>query len=393
MTLIGWGAAGCVPDNHPLTGATSKVEIRVDTVREIYAADVLDENGNPVLPRQAPYEKAVQLFITNAGAADEGAYVDVQLNPPNTARLVPADDTCVQLAGAFRCTAAEDGFANFLIRSESDASGPVKIGMIGRTETETITVLQAGLPSDATNFQMIVSGVDSGTVKARFNALECTLSPEPDITFNKWPEGETRVREAEVRATAPTTAPGVIEHAPVIVESLHPEVFVTLDPSCPEPRTSRIRVQLDALGKSPKFYFCFSDVGGSQVQLAFSSGRLGAGTTNPSSLLVEAEPRLLRIVTKRSAATVGDGQLDFVSVSAFDADLKKVAFTVDLRVDEPSVLSLTQTAVLLPADKLEEKLVVGEPLAPGEVKIIVTPEFHDEPACASETITISETEF
>jgi hypothetical protein len=376
--------AGCVSDEHPL--AQNGVAQFLFDNNVIFAADVIDENGVPVLPRQAPFEKLVRLHLTSAGAADHGAFVDVQLDPPGILALVPTSDaSCRSLAGTFRCTAQEDGFATFLVRSVSDWSGEAELTLVGRAETDSLTVHPAGLPEQASNFAMIIEGVDSAKVPARFNALECTLSPEPDNIFNKWPPGATRVREAEVRATPPSNAPTVIEHAPVIVETLHPEVFVTFDPACPEPRLSRLRVQLDELGRSPKFYFCFSDLGGDNMLLAFSSG---VKTGDPRALDVEAEPRLLRILNKVIVADVGFGPVEVVSVSAFDADLNKMVLTVDVTSTDPSVLLPSSPTAVLPSEGEEAKLLFADPIATGTAQIQIAPELHATPLCQSLPITV-----
>jgi hypothetical protein len=109
---------------------------------------------------------------------------------------------------------------------------------------------------------MLIQNVEGLRIPARFTALACTLEPVPEKAFDAWPAGRIRVREAEVRASPPAAAPGVVEHAPVIVQTLHPEAFVTLDPECRPPHAGRLRVQLDAVGVSPRFYLCFSDLGG-----------------------------------------------------------------------------------------------------------------------------------
>ena len=61
-----------MPENHPLS-SLGKVTILFNGEQPIYAADVMDEFGKPVLPRQEPYAKAVQLYMTYQGEADEGA--------------------------------------------------------------------------------------------------------------------------------------------------------------------------------------------------------------------------------------------------------------------------------------------------------------------------------
>ncbi len=352
----------------------------------IYAADVLDEDGKPVLPRQKPYEKRVQLYMSSGNSPDHGAYVDVQLDPPQSLLLLPDDDSCEQLSGSFRCTAQEDGFASFWVRSESDFSGPVTLSIAGRTnDKKSITVSPAGLPTGTTSFTMLMEGVEGNKVPARFNALKCILEPLPDSGFEKWPEGTTRVREAEVRASAPSTNPTVINHAPVIIETLHPEAFVTLDPTCPAPRDSRLRVQLDELGRSPKFYFCFSDIGGSGVELSYSSGAL----SNKTSLTVAPEPRLLRVVTKETQLTAGNS-VAAIAISAFDADLDKVSFTVDVTSDKPLILKPEFPTAQLPQKGDTAKLLTIEPLKAGDARILIAPELHEKPVCKSELLTVTE---
>ncbi len=377
------GLAGCVADNHPL--GEGDLQFLVDDT-PIYAADVLDENGRPVLPRQAPYEKSVQLYMTSGNSADRGAYVDLQVDPPVAFRFIPVDDTCVHLAGTFRCTAEEDGFANFLVRSESDWSGTAEIRVVGRNaDTETILVRPAGLPVEANNFDLVIEGVENARVVARYDSLQCTLTPTPDNTFDKWQR--PRVREARVLATPPQNAPTVIEHAPVIVRSLHPEVFVTLDPSCPAPRTSVLRVQLDATGNSPPFFFCFSDVGGSNVAIAFDSGALSAG---PRTLQVDAEPRLLRVVTLDDAIPVTELSAVPIAVSAFDADLRKVAFDVDIRTTDADVLALPRANDRLPGEGADALLIEVRPVGPGTARIQITPELFASPVCSSDPITVTD---
>ena len=385
LLALGVAAVGssCIASNHPLA-SSGTAQFLVDA-SPIYAADVLDETGAPVLPRQSPFERDVQIKMTTAGAPDHGAYVDVQLSPPGVLQLIPTDDSCEEMPGVFRCTAESDGFANFKVRSASDWSGLATLSLIGRVETKAVVVNPAGLPESATNFTMIIEGIDNGRVPARYNALECTLDPSPDQTFEKWPEGATRVREAEVRATAPAGQPSVVEHAPVIIQTLHPEAFVTLDPNCGPPRNSLLRVQLDQLGQSPRFYFCFSDIGGNNVQLSFNSGsKLGTSRF----LTVEPEPRLLRVITTKTTVQPFAGNVDVVSLSAFDADLGKVPITVDVTSTDPTIFFPNQPTAVLPSEGEDAKLVFVTPLAAGEATIQVTPELHSSPVCSSDVITV-----
>lgn len=381
-------ASGCIADSHPLsTSAESRVEFLLDQ-NPIFAADVIDAAGRPVLPRQVPFEKRVQLRLITAGAIDRGAYVDVGVEPPNALTLVPVDGTCEQLPGVFRCTSGDDGVATFAARSDSDWSGEARLTIVGRNEEGRIDVHRAGLPDTAQNFSMVIGDLEGGRVPARFNALSCTLEAVPDQVFEKWPAGAVRVREAEIRVTPPLTTPGVVEHAPVYVESLDAEVFVTRDPSCEPPRTSRLRVQLDGIGRSPKFYFCFSDIGASGAELAFTSGVLAA---RRGPIVVEPEPRLLRVVTTETALVADAVPVPVADVSVFNADLERIRLRVDLRSSDAAVIKPLAPSVTLAGDDGfdDGNLVSVVPLAPGTATLRITPELHDQPVCETEILHVS----
>jgi hypothetical protein len=384
---LGPAALGCVADNHPL-GTSGRAQFLLDD-SPIFAADELDPNGVPVMPRQEPYTKHVKLLLTSSGAPDRGAFVDVQTNPPGHVLLVPVDDTCEDLSGAFRCTAADDGYANFEVRSESDWSGEVTLNLADRDEpTAQIVVHPAGLPADASNFSMLLEGGSGQTVPARFDRLACTLAPAPTQPFDKWPPGAIRVREAEVRATPPASSPTVIENAPVHVDVLSAEAFVTLDPSCSdETRPTRLRVQLDENGRSPKFYFCFSDIGGQGIPLAFASGAL----VNEDDIVVdvEPEPRLLRVQTLVDTLFAGDAPAAVVALSAFDANLDQLPLVADVASTDADVLQVTDPTVQLPTGDAEALEVFVEPLAPGTAVIEVTPQLLASPVCESLPIVVN----
>jgi hypothetical protein len=369
---------------HPLAN-TGAAQFRVSDA-PIYAADALAEDGRPILPRQAPFEKNVQLFMTSANAPDHGAYVDVQLSPPNVLLLLSSGDSCELLEGTFRCTAGDDGFANFRVRSESDWSGTAELSLVGREargERGEIRVNPAGLPEEAANFELIIEGVAGSKVPARYTSLECSLGPVPDTTYEKYPEGLTRVRQAEVRADGPLTAPSVVEHAPVLIDSLDPEVFVSFDDRCTPPGDSRLRVQLDGKGKSPPFFFCFSQLGSSTAQVAIRSG----SKRDERLLNVELEPRLLRVVNIQATLTVGQFDVDVATVSAFNTDIEQVSFPVDVRSSDPSVLQVTNPVLLLPLEG-QTGLVRVTPLRAGTATIRVTPQLLDSPRCETLTITV-----
>ncbi len=389
--LLAVGAAGgCIPDNHPLNQSGS-VEILLDTEQAIFAADVLDEAGRPVLPRQEPYQKAVQLFITDGGEPDEGGYVNVRIDPPEALALVATDDTCEQLSGAFRCTAAEDGYANFAARSKSDWSGTATVTIADRTEEKTVTVKPAGLPDEAANFSLIIGGIgnDTNKVLASYTSLACHIGPVPDQAFDKWPAGRIRAREAVVRATPPPALPGVVEHAPVIVQSLHPEARLSRYADC-RTRETRLRVMLNALGESPGFYLCFSDLGGDDIEVAYSSGEKINET--PRELDVMPEPRLLRIRRLKAVVIEGSEDQAVASVDAFNANLDQVAMAVDIFSSHVSVLAPDSGSLLLAEGDDPAEEVTADALSPGTATISVAPRLYDSPLCSSDTITVAESD-
>ncbi|MSP26766.1 MAG: hypothetical protein EXR75_16810 [Myxococcales bacterium] len=373
-------------DTHPLASDGALKFLADDAA--LFAADILNGAGVPVTPRQLPFEKSIGLYLSVGAAPDRGAYVDLIVEPPGAVRLLASDDgTCVALPGAFRCTAGADGFASFFARSESGYSGTLAIQVVGRTEEQPLTIRPAGIPDGTSDFVLLVSGIAGNRVPAKYNRLECTLAPMPDQSFDKWPAGAIRVREAQIRATPPTFSPASLEHAPVLIESLHPEAFVSLEPDCLPPHASRLRVQLDAVGQSPPFFFCFSDLGGN-VPVAYASGDTKGDSL---TLSVDPEPRLLRVVT--ADATLSLDPLVLVKVlelSAFDSDLNQLALKVDVTSSDPEVFSLVDATVKLPgADEGDVPLsVFGRALAAGKVTLSVSPALYITPSCASLPIVV-----
>lgn len=407
-------AAGCFPDNHPLPpGGT--VEILLDDGQPLYAADLMnDETGRPILPRQVPFTKRVQLLMSDAQQPDEGAYVDVRVDPPGVLvderrgdvrdGLVPVDDTCEQLAGAFRCTADDDGYANFDVRSETDWSGTVTVKIAGRNEERSFEIKPAGLPAGASGFSMIIGGLDQNAdkVPATYGRLSCQVDPASSNAYEAWPAGKIRVLEAIVRANPPAATPQIVKHAPVIIQTLHSEARLSLSPSCEaSERASRLRVQLQpkqldeddqavTVGESPPFYLCFSDIGGT-VELEYFSGEL---TNQPNRLLqVEPEPRLLRVITLRESLEEGTGPQPVVELSAFDAQLDQISIPVDLASNAPGVLAPNVGTVQLSADVSYPTQISAEVLGPGTARIQVTPRLFESPMCRSQPITVTEPTF
>ncbi|MBM4374847.1 MAG: hypothetical protein FJ095_07165 [Deltaproteobacteria bacterium] len=387
-------AASCVEPRHPLASDGS-ADFRLDRL-PLFAVDQVDEEGAPATPRQAPFEKRVQLYLTQAGSPDRGGYVDVAVDPPQLLELAQAeaadgagpDGSCVALPGTFRCTAGADGFASFVVRSVSDQSGLAELRLVGRSEKATVEVLPAGLPPGSSGLELSIEGTSDARVHARFDKLACSLAASPDTPFDKWPTGAIRVRTARVIASPPLANPGTIEHAPVFVETLHPEAFVSLDPSCAPPHTSRVRVVLDALGRSPDIHVCFSDLGGDVVTLRAASG-LNRETTR--TLKVDAEPRLLRVETLVDTLPGGSkSPLLALQLSAYDADLNRVPLEVELSSSDKAVLApeMANLKLLGKAQGDEDVDAYVTTGVAGEATITVRPLLFTTPSCDSRALEV-----
>jgi hypothetical protein len=383
----------CVERGYPLAGS-GQVDLRAEVAGALFAADTLDEAGRPVLPRQSPWSTAVSLYLTEANEPAYGAFVEVRAEPSEALALHPADEdesgdgpSCARKDGAFRCAAGKQGYARFLAASEGDWSGDARlvVAWADRTEVREIAVLPAGLPQDATNFALIAGGLDdSDRVLATYLPLECTLGPVPDDLGAKWRPGAIRVREARVRASPPLSAPDVIEHAPVVVESLHSEAALSLAAGC-EDRATRLRVLLGATGEGPPFYLCFSDLGG-DVKFGVSSGQKAI---DPSpAIAVDPEPRLLRVRTLQSHIVVGK-VTDLFEISAYNADRVRIAVPVDLRIGDDRVISLGQASVTLNDEASEATVLQGVAAAAGTTELHITPRLLATPECTSDPVTVS----
>lgn len=393
---------GCVSDGHPL-GTDGKVEVRVSTDGALFATDELDEQGNPSGPRQTPFDSDVVLRLTEADEVGHGAFVQVHVEPAEALMLGAALDstaegalneagdepTCDLVDGAFRCRGNVEGFARFSIRSAADWSGTARIvvSWANQVRETEVVVLPAGLPVDATNFQLL--GVATGDrVPPTYLAVACTVDALPEDLGDKWPVGRIRAREVTVRATPPASNPGALENAPVIVETLSGDGALSLDESCAD-RTTRVRVLLDATGQSPRFFACLSDLGG-DIGFAVSSGAKAVDPT--PSIEVDAEPRILRVRVLDGKQTLDLTELptDVFEVSAYDVSLQALPMDVDLDiVGVPAdVLTLTEGSITLAPQGAAPVIVSAIPTNAGTGRLVVTPRLLAEPQCSSDDVTV-----
>jgi hypothetical protein len=237
--------SSCIEAGYPLA-PSGTVDIRLDVNQPLFAADLLDDKGVALEPRQHPFETGVTLSLTETNAPAFGGYVTVRVEPRQALTLRTdeqevakgSEATCVERDGSFRCTADREGLARMIISSQSDWSGTASliVSYADRTEDKPIEILPAGLPNSATNFSMIVTGLNESFNGKRllptYLALDCSIGPVPDDLGSKWRAGAIRTREAQVRATPPLNAPGVVENAPVIVEALQSEALLSEKNDC-----------------------------------------------------------------------------------------------------------------------------------------------------------------
>jgi hypothetical protein len=393
LTAAATGAASCIKRGYPL-GRSGNVEIRTDVAGVLFATDTLDGNGKPLGPRQSPNSTGVTLAMTEGSQAAFGAFVEVRVEPSEALSLISATGettdnglpTCAFTEGSFRCMATGQGTTRFTLASESDWSGDAKliVSWADQTKEQVIHVNPAGLPSTATNFSMIVGGIDDvDHVLATFLPLQCTIGPLPDDLGSKWRKGQIRSRETYVRATPPSAAPSVVENAPVIVESLGSEAALSLAEGC-EKRETRLRVRLDSTGQSSPFYICFSDIGGT-IPFSVTSGEKAIEPNR--SIVVDAEPRLLRVRTLTSQVTVGF-PVDLFEISAYNANRVRIAMPVDLHIGDDQVLNVDAASLTLADEANVATVIQAGALKPGVTELHVSPRLLAMPDCVSPAVTV-----
>jgi hypothetical protein len=397
--IVWLGLGACVADGHPL-GSDGTVAIEVVVDGPLFATDTLDENGQPKGPRQVPFQTDVVLRMVEDTEVAHGGLVQVRVQPPEALVLGPALDTtsdgafdesgteptCNLVDGAFQCRGNSEGAARFSVTSPADWAGEaeVVISYANQTPSVSIPIQPAGLPPNATNFELIGLG-DEEEIRPTFLALSCTIDALPEDLGDKWPTGRTRSREVYVRGTPPALSPSVAEHAPVILESLSSEGALSLTEDCAE-RVTRLRVVLDANGESSRFFACFSDLGG-EIDLVATSGQKAL----ERRVLVSPEPRLLRVRVRDGASqlTLGDPTTDVFEVSAFDVRLTAVSMDVDLTTTGVMGALLLETNSATTAPQNAEPISIGAtPSAEGVARLVVTPRLLAQPACESAPIDV-----
>ncbi len=389
----GAAVGGCLSNSHPL-GSAGSVNVSVDIAVPLFAANQLDANGNPVLPRQSPSSTGITLAMVEDGQAAWGAYVDVTVVPPEALTLSsnPADGSkpsCTPISGGFRCTGNEQGYATLVATSEGQWSGTAKLDVAwggNAPQTQNITILPAGLPPDAASFSLLVSGL-SGTahILATYDALTCTTAAVPTNLGTAWRPGAIRSSVAFVTATPSPTEPGSLANAPVLIESLSAEAEIALTEDC-SVRSPALTVLLGANGQSPSFYLCFSDNGGT-ISFAVTSG---ARAANPQQqVLVDPEPRLLRVANLLATTPVNASPVNLFEVDAYNADRVRIALPVDLAMGDSTVLALSMVSTTTADTNSPALEVSATALMAGTTTLTVTPSLFSMPACVSQPVVVT----
>jgi len=382
----------CITNTHPL-GTSGSVNIDVDVAVPLFAANALDANGAPVLPRQSPFSTAISLSLTEDGQPGWGAYVDVSVQPPEALTLAssPSESTpsCAAIAGGFRCTANAQGYANLVASSEGQWSGTAKLEVTwggNAPTTQAITVLPAGLPPDAAAFSLLVGGL-TGTahVVATYDNVQCTTGAVPADLGTAWRPGMIRASQAFVTASPSPTEPAALANAPVLVQSLSAEAELSLLSDC-SVRSPVLDLILGADGQSPNFFLCFSDNGGT-INFAVTSG---ARAVNPQQqVLVDPEPRLLRVTNLVDTVAVNASPVNLFEVDAYNSDRVRIAIPVDITVADTTVLSLGMVSSMTTDASTSALVIPATPLMAGTTELHVTPSLFSMPNCASPAMAVT----
>jgi plastocyanin len=381
----------CITDSHPL-GTSGTVSVVVDIATPLFAANTVGANGLPSGPRQEPNTTGITLSMVEDGQPAWGAYVDVTASPPEALTLTsdPTEGapTCVPGDGGLRCTANTHGYARLVASSQSQWSGMANVLVSwggNQPLSVPITVSPAGLPLDVSGFALLVGGLSgTATILATNNALVCSTDALPGSLGTAWRPGMIRNAQAYVTASPSPTIPGALANAPVTIQSESAEAALSLTEDCAT-RDPDLEVLLDATGQSPPFYLCFSDNGGT-INFNLTSG---TKTLNMQpQVIVQPEPRLLRVVNIANDIPVNTAPVNIFEVSAYNANLARIAIAVDLAVADDTVLQLNMASVTL-ADATGPTTVVSAiPLMTGMTTLTVTPDLYSMPACNSPELTV-----
>lgn len=381
----------CVTNSHPL-GTSGTVGIVVDIATPLFAANTVGSNGLPTGPRQTPYLTGITLSLVEDGQPAWDAYVDVHVSPPEALTLTsdPTEKhpTCVPGDGGFRCTANTQGYARVIASSQSQWSGTANVLVSwggNQPLSQPITVAPAGLPLDVTGFSLLVGGLSgTTTVLATNAALECTTDALPGSLGTAWRTGSIRNAQAYVTATPSPTIPGALANAPVTIQSESAEAALSLTEDCVT-RNPQLDVLLDATGQSPPFYLCFSDNGGT-INFNLTSG--AKALNMQPQVIVQPEPRLLRVTNIVTEVPVNAAPVSLFEVSAYNANLARIAIPVDFSVGDDTILQLTEASVTLADMSSPTTVVAATPLMEGMTTLTVTPDLFSMPACSSPPLTV-----
>jgi len=153
-------------------------------------------------------------------------------------------------------------------------------------------------------------------------------------------------------------------------------------------RTTRLRALFDAKGETPRFFACFSDLGG-DIPFAVHSG---VKAIDPGPIVAVApEPRLLRVrvIDGKSSIPEGLSPVDIFEVSAFDVTLRAIKIPLDLAVTGDGVLALESAAAETAPEDAAPASISAVPSSPGTSQLVVTPRLLSMPECKSSVVTVT----
>jgi len=150
-------------------------------------------------------------------------------------------------------------------------------------------------------------------------------------------------------------------------------------------RKPKLRVLLGTTGESPPFYLCFSDNGGT-LNFSVTSGQKAIDPQ--PSVLVEPEPRLLRVRSLQTQVPQSVSPVDLFEVSAYNADRVRIAVPVDVAMADSTVLALDLASVTLNDSSSAATVLHATPLSAGTTTLHVTPQLFSMPDCASPPVTV-----
>jgi hypothetical protein len=108
----------------------------------------------------------------------------------------------------------------------------------------------------------------------------------------------------------------------------------------------------------------------------------------PPQVIVDAEPRLIRVRALKTQVEASALPVDLFEVSAYSADRLRIAVPVDIHVGDDQVITVGAASVDLADESSPATVVQAIPLAPGHTELHATPRLLTKPDCASPSVEV-----